>query len=292
MVAQTSLDALKSFELRLSKKKFEPVAGQNACLGFLQQLTAVVEESTNGPTRRVALSCVDTIVETFGKKDVDAVISATNTVIGAQCLGAASEEMQITSLLSLSTIVEVLGDEFIAFVPQTLPKALDLLNSKLDDGTCSERLHHAGYSFFSATLIYVPWAITGPNLDLLLRVSHGSANAELGESCSDERRATLSLIAKQIESDDSCAALGRTWANAMTEGPEVKTSKQNLRRPLEDRWLTEYSGTQRTPGGSRNSHRSTPEVCGWPRFGSFCNAAHQGFRPPPHPIQQPDGGQL
>ncbi|CAO1599487.1 hypothetical protein XANCAGTX0491_003210 [Xanthoria calcicola] len=219
--AQTSLDALKSFELRLSKKKFETVAGQNACLKFLQQLTSMVRESTNGPTRRVALSCVDTIVETFGKKDVDAVISATNTIIGAQCLGAASEEMQITSLLSLSTIVEILGDEFIAFVPQTLPKSLDLLNSKLDDGTCSERLHHAGYSFFSAILIYVPWAITGPNLDLLLRVSHGSANAELGESCSDERRATLSLIAKQMEADDSCAALGRTWANAMTEGPEA-----------------------------------------------------------------------
>ncbi|KAI4281781.1 MAG: hypothetical protein L6R38_003436 [Xanthoria sp. 2 TBL-2021] len=218
---QTSLDALKSFELRLSKKKFEPVAGQDACLGFLRQLTAMVRESTNEPTRRVALSCVDTIVETFGKKDVGAVISATDTVIGAQCLGTTSEEMQITSLLSLSTIVEVSGDEFIAFVPQTLPKSLDSLNSKLDDGTCSERLHHAGYSFFSALLIYVPWAITGPNLDLLLRVSHGSANADLGESCSEERRATLSLIAKQVETKDCCDALGRTWANAMTEGPEA-----------------------------------------------------------------------
>ncbi|KAL8656885.1 MAG: hypothetical protein Q9226_002479 [Calogaya cf. arnoldii] len=218
---QTSLDALRSFELRLSKKKPEPVAGQDACLGFLLQLTSMVQESTSEPTRRVALSCIDTIVETFGKKNVGAVISATNTVIGAQCLGAASEEMQITSLLSLSTIVEVLGDEFIAFVPRTLPKALDSLNAKLDDGTCSERLHHAGYSFFSALLIYVPLAITGPNLDLLLRVSHGSANADLGESCFDERKVTLSLIAKQIETKDCCASLGRTWANATTEGPEA-----------------------------------------------------------------------
>ncbi|KAL8852392.1 MAG: hypothetical protein Q9221_002776 [Calogaya cf. arnoldii] len=218
---QTSLDALRSFELRLSKKKLEPVAGQDACLGFLRQLTSMVQESTSEPTRRMALSCIDTIVETFGKKNIGAVISATNTVIGAQCLGAASEEMQITSLLSLSTIVEVLGDEFIAFVPRTLPVSLNSLNTKLDDGTCSERLHHAGYSFFSAILIYVPLAITGPNLDLLLRVSHGSANANLGESCSDERKATLSLIAKQIETKDCCASLGRTWANAMTEGPEA-----------------------------------------------------------------------
>ncbi|KAL8770926.1 MAG: hypothetical protein Q9209_003577 [Squamulea sp. 1 TL-2023] len=219
--AQTSLGALKSFELRLSKKKFEPVAGQDACLGFLPQLTSIIQESTNEPTQRTALTCIDTIVETFGKKDVGAVMDATSTVIGAQCLGAAKEEMQITSLLSLSTIVEVLGDEFIAFVPQTLPKALDSLNSKLDDGACSERFHNAGYSFFSALLMYTPWAITGPNLDLLLRVSHGSANADLGESCSTERWATLGLVAKQIEAKACCAALSRTWGNATTEGPEA-----------------------------------------------------------------------
>ena len=182
----------------------------------------MVQNCTDEPTRCVALSCIDTIVETFGKKDVDAVIGATKTVIGTQCLGSASEEMQITSLLSLATIVEVLGDEFVAFVPQTLPKSLDLLNSKLDDGACSERLHHAGYSFFSGLLIYTPWAITGSDLDLLLRVSHGSANADLGDSCSEERRASLDLIAKQTETKDCCAALGRTWANAMTEGPEVQ----------------------------------------------------------------------
>ena len=181
----------------------------------------MVQESTNESIRRVALSCIDTIVETYGKKDVSAVVGATKTVIGTQCLGAASEEMQITSLLSLATIVEVLGDEFVAFVPQTLPKSLDLLNTRLDNGTCSERLHHAGYSFFSALLIYTPWAMTGSDLDLLLRVSHLSANVDLGDSCSEERRATLSLFAKQIETKECCAALDRTWANAMTEGPEV-----------------------------------------------------------------------
>ncbi|KAL8930115.1 MAG: hypothetical protein Q9172_000200 [Xanthocarpia lactea] len=216
---QTSFDALKSFELRLSRRKSEQAAGHAACLGFLRQLTSLVQESTNEPTQRVALACVDTIVETFGKKDIGAVIGATSTVI--ECLGAESEEMQITALLSLATIVEVLGDEFIAFVPQTLPKSIHSLESKLDDSTCSNRFHNAGYSFFSAVLMYTPWAITGPNLDLLLRVSHGSANADLDESCSVERRATLGLVAKQVETKDCCAALGRTWANAMTEGPEA-----------------------------------------------------------------------
>ncbi len=79
----------------MSRKNFEQAAGHAACLGFLRQLTSLVQESTNEPTQRVALACVDTIVETFGKKDIGAVIGATSTVI--ECLGAASEEMQITT---------------------------------------------------------------------------------------------------------------------------------------------------------------------------------------------------
>ncbi|KAL8680496.1 MAG: hypothetical protein Q9186_003339 [Xanthomendoza sp. 1 TL-2023] len=201
---QTSFDALKSLELRLSKTSPIPAAGQNACLDFLPKLTSVIQESEDEPMKRVALVCVDHIVEHFGKKDIDAVVSATSTVMGAECLGATSEEIYITSLLCLATIVEVLGDDFVQFIPHTLQKSLISLNSKLDDGICSKRVHNAGYSFFSALLLYTPWAIAGPDLELLLEVSHGSANADLGEDCSAERRATL-----------------ETWANAMTEGPDA-----------------------------------------------------------------------
>ncbi|KAL8725282.1 MAG: hypothetical protein Q9166_007456 [cf. Caloplaca sp. 2 TL-2023] len=218
---QTSLDALKSFELRLVNKKVEPVAGHSACLGFLRKLISIIQESEDESTKRVALACVDYIVEHFGKKDVGAVISVTHTLVGTECLRSANMDMHVRSLLSLATTVEVLGDDFIPFIPQTLPESLNSLNSKLDDGICSKRLHNACYSFFSALLLYTPWAIAKSDLDFLLHVSHGSANADLGEDCSEERRATLGLIAKQIESKNCCAALGRTWANAMTEGPEA-----------------------------------------------------------------------
>ncbi|KAL8812840.1 MAG: hypothetical protein Q9200_000730 [Gallowayella weberi] len=201
---QTSFDALKSLELRLSQRNSIPAAGLEACLGFLPKLTSVIQESKDESTEHVALACVDHIVEHFGKKDIEIIISTTSTVTGAKCLGATNEEMYITSLLCLATIVEVLGVDFVQFIPHTLPKSLDSLNSKLDDGICSKRVHNSTYSFFSALLLYTPWAIAGPDLDLLLKVSHGSANADLGEECSAERRATL-----------------ETWANAMTEGPEA-----------------------------------------------------------------------
>lgn len=157
-------------------------------------------------------------------------LKVTNTVAGPQCLGAVSGEIRVTSLLCLSTVVEVAQDGFVPFVPQTLPKVLDLLNREIEEGSCSKRLHNAAYSFLSSLLLYSPWAIAAPDLDLLLKVSHGSANANLDEACSAERRTTLEFVARQIELRDCCAALEGTWANAMAEGPEVARYKTLLQR--------------------------------------------------------------
>ncbi|KAL8707208.1 MAG: hypothetical protein Q9225_007801, partial [Loekoesia sp. 1 TL-2023] len=227
---ETCFDALTIFELRLRNGKPTPATGHEACAGFLPKLSSILEESKDEQNKRIALACIDLIVERFGKKNVDPVVQATSTVAGAKCLGATSEELRTTSLLCLSTVVGVLQDEFVSFVPQTLPKTLDTFSGGLEDGTCSRRFHNAAYSFFSALLLYIPWVATGPDLDLLLKVSHGSANANLDEDCSAERRAALELIAKQIEPRECCAALERTWANAMAEGPELSIMENLLGR--------------------------------------------------------------
>ncbi|KAI4087894.1 MAG: hypothetical protein LQ344_006478 [Seirophora lacunosa] len=218
---ETCLDALKVFEFRLGDRKIMPFSGQEACLTFLPKLCSVIEGSDCKTSRRVALACLDHIVERYGKKDIDAVVRATGTMVGSKCLGAESEEVRVTSLLCLSTVVEVVQDEFGPFIPRTLPKALVAISSRIEMGACSKHLHSATYSFFNALLLHTPWAIAGTHLDLLLKVSHGSANANLAEAFLAERRATLELVARQIESKECCAALERTWANAMAEGPEA-----------------------------------------------------------------------
>ncbi|KAL8867772.1 MAG: hypothetical protein Q9174_005445, partial [Haloplaca sp. 1 TL-2023] len=218
---QAYYEALKSFEVRLTMKGSDSAAGQDASLSFLSDLTSIIENCSDASTRRIALSCIDGIAERFGKKDITAVMNATNTVVGNHCLGADSEEMQTTSLLSLSTIVEVSRDEFLPLIPQTLPKALSLFNSAIEADQCSNRLHRAAYSFFSAVLLYIPWTVTGLDLESLLKVSHGSANTSTSEEWSTERGEALDLVAKQVESKDCCGSLERTWSNAMEEGPEA-----------------------------------------------------------------------
>ncbi|KAL8842200.1 MAG: hypothetical protein Q9170_000606 [Blastenia crenularia] len=218
---ETCFDALGVFELRLRDGKPTSAAGYEACLGFLPQLTSILEVSKDAPNRRLALMCINHIAERFGKKNVDSLIQATKTVVGAQCLGTTSEEVHVSSLLCLSTIVDILQDEFIPFVPRTLPRTLSNLNKKLEEGNCSKRLHNANFSFVGALLLHCPWVAAGPDLDQLLKVSHGSANAGLDGECVFERRSTLELIAKRIEPKECCASLERTWANAMAEGPQA-----------------------------------------------------------------------
>ncbi|KAL8642467.1 MAG: hypothetical protein Q9228_000855 [Teloschistes exilis] len=218
---QACYDALRSFEVRISDRRSEPAAAHDACLSLLASLISIIHNCENESAICIAVTCIDRIAERFGKKDSVAVIEAMKTVIGRRCLGATNTETQITSLLTLSTVLQTLGDECVPFIPQALPKTLGILENAIDDGDCNQRLHNAAFLFFSAVLTYTPWAMAGPNLDLFLKVSHGSCNSGLGEDCSAQRKATLHLVAQQIEPKDCLCALDRTWNNAMGEDPEA-----------------------------------------------------------------------
>ncbi|KAL9594556.1 MAG: hypothetical protein Q9219_006970 [cf. Caloplaca sp. 3 TL-2023] len=231
-ILQTCFDTLTICELRLQDNNSMPANTYEACLNLIPKLHVLLQEIADEPVKRMALTCVDHIIERFGKKNTDPVVHFTTILVGAGCLGAASEEIRITSLLCLSTVVGVLKDEFVPFVPKTLQKGLDILGSRLADGDCSARLHDAAYSFFNALLLHIPWAATGPDLDLLIKVSHGSANSHLEEGCNILRRAALGLVAKQTEPYECCGTLERTWANAIAEGPEALKEQLTIMEDL------------------------------------------------------------
>lgn len=119
-------------------------------------------------------------------------------------------------------MVEAAGERFIPILPIAYPKAMDNFNESIGEETENANLHNAVFAFFQALLLYVPWMITGSDLDRLLIASYESANAEMGEECDKARFAALGLIPKQVSAKDCFIALDRTWANAITEGPLVR----------------------------------------------------------------------
>lgn len=216
---------MQSLEARLQSSNNEPPQARKACLAFLPQLTKVIEESTDETLRRVAVVCIDQIVERFGRKDVDAVSAAATTIGGARCLATAENSVVVAALLCLATMAEILGEAFIPRIPQSLPITMDHLAASLDEDAEDPRLHNACYAFVTSLLLYLPLVVTGTYLDHFLKVSYESANAEMGDECNNIRTEALKLVAKSLEPKDCFAALDRTWTNAMAEGPLVRYRK-------------------------------------------------------------------
>ena len=212
---------MSAFEQRVEASKPGDLATQTACLGFLPRLTSLLRDSSDTALKHTATICVDRIIEKYGKKDISTVTAAINVISGADCLSASDSRLRVISLLCLATSLEVLRESIIPIIPQALPKALEHLKSSINDDSEDESLHNAVYSFLEALLTYVPWMISGQYLDRFLGLSHESANAELSARCHLSRVDVLKLLAKQVEPRECFSALGRTWASAMTEGPQV-----------------------------------------------------------------------
>ncbi len=77
---------LRALELRVDSENISDAKSRVALLAFLPQLTAVIRESSDVDYKRTAVTCVDKIAEKYGKKDLEAVAAAAETIAGDQCL--------------------------------------------------------------------------------------------------------------------------------------------------------------------------------------------------------------
>lgn len=218
---QIRQQVLRSFIYRLKDRTLDLKTSQSACLAFLPHLTSIVEESPNVSLKHTAIACIDLIAEMFGKKAVAAIVASARIVARDECLRASESSLRIISILCLATMVEVLSDNFISILPLALSKAMDSLATSVREDTDDGALHNAVYSFFGALILYVPWMLTGADLDSILKLSFESANAEMGEECDHSRIEALRLVPKKVEARKCLISLERTWSIAMTEGPLV-----------------------------------------------------------------------
>ena len=218
---QIRQQVLRSFRHRLKDRTLDLKASQAACLAFLPHLASVITESSDVSLKHTAVGCMDRITELFGKKDVTAIIASAKIIAGDECLGASESSLRTISMLCLATMVEVLSDSFISILPLALPKAMDGLATSFGEDTEDDALHNAVYSFLGALIVYVPWMVTGEDLEFVLKLSFESANAEMGEECDQSRRDALRLVPKKVEAKECLAALDTTWAVAMNGGPLV-----------------------------------------------------------------------
>ncbi|KAH7418398.1 hypothetical protein BKA64DRAFT_730120 [Cadophora sp. MPI-SDFR-AT-0126] len=209
---------LRSLEVRIDQENASDAVSRVAMLSFLPQLTAIIRESKDILYKHTAVGCVDKISEKYGKKDLEAVSAAAETIASVHCLGQSDNRLRIMALLCLSSLVEILREGIVSVLPVAIPKALEYMESSVQDNADSQKLYSAGYAFMSALAHHLPYMVSGAYLDKLLEISNVSAEADLDDEADESRMQCLQLLAKQVDAKSMFGALEKDWVRASTVG--------------------------------------------------------------------------
>ena len=175
--------------------------------------------------KHAAISCLDTVVEKYGKSSADAVVAAAQTVASSHGVGHEDVRIQEISLVCLTSAVDSIGPATVPLLATALPRALELLEASFSAERNSTRLHDVVYSFLGAILTQVPWIATARYLDSILRLSHRSASAGLETSAKDSRLHVLRLLSRQPDAKQIFSAIERTLDDAISSGPIVSSAE-------------------------------------------------------------------
>ncbi len=212
---------LRSLEVRIDQESSSDSSSRVAMLGFLPQLTAIIRDSKDISYKHTAVACVDKIAEKYGKKDLEAVTAAAETIASNHCLGQSDNRLRVMALLCLASVVEILREGIVSVLPTAIPKALEYMTISIDDDVEAQKLHNAGYAFISALVHHLPYMLSGGYLDRLLEISNASAEAELDDETDESRIQCLQLAAKQIDAKSMFSALEKNWQGATKSGALV-----------------------------------------------------------------------
>jgi U3 small nucleolar RNA-associated protein 10 len=213
---------LRSLQVRIEQESPSDAVSRVAMLGFLPQLTAIIRESQDVEYKHIAVACIDKISEKYGKKDLEAVSAAAETIASNHCLGQSDGRLRVMALLCLASLVEILREGVVSVLPIAIPKALEYMAASVSEDAEAQKLHNAGFAFISSLVHHLPYMISGAYLDKLLSISNASAEADLDDEADESRIECLQLAARQLDSKSLFNALEKNWDEAASAGTLVR----------------------------------------------------------------------
>lgn len=217
---------LHSIDAQVRGLKQQSSETTTALLEFIPHVTSLIESSENVMLRYSAISCVDQIVERFGKKDTSYVIAAAQIITGTTALRDLDKRLQVVSLHCLVTFIDVLQDEFIPLVPQVLPVALDYLSESIAQeqiGNLRDSLAKASFALINSLVEQVPFLLTGEEyLDRALKLAQATAVSSVSNVCASSRSEFYKLVGRNIDAAELFASFDRSYAHCQqNEGSKV-----------------------------------------------------------------------
>lgn len=211
--------AVKAVELRAGSIALNDGKSVVALLSFLPSLDQYLHEAREIDAKLVSISCVDRIVERFGKKDVSVVGAIARTISGSHSLAESDDRIRILSLLCLTSVIDVLEDEAIDILPTVMPRAFQYLSQSIEDGNTG--LHNAVLTLLSNVVERLGYMFSREYLETTLKLLHRSAMSGMDDSCDDSRHTFTQSISEHLAAHEIFAALKSTWSHAIAQGFDV-----------------------------------------------------------------------
>lgn len=230
--AQVQVAAIKSVQVRAASVVQNDRHSVSALVAFLPSVETILQQSESLDAKIISVSCIDSIVERFGKKDTSAVASVAQTIAGPQSLSHSDDRVRVLSLLCLTSIVDVLEDEAIPLFPTVLPVAFEYLSQAIEDENVG--LHNAVYTLISDIIERLGYMFSREYLDTALRLSHRSAAAHLEDVCDESRRAFYQSVSEHLGAQEVFAAIQSTWKHAVSQGFDASLEHLELLRSTVD----------------------------------------------------------
>jgi U3 small nucleolar RNA-associated protein 10 len=145
-----------------------------ALLNFIPRITAVISSDKDPSQRYSAIACIRQISERFGKKDPTKVLPATVVIASDRGLGSSNNRLEIVSLLTLASMVDVLRDDMTPLIPQMLAQTFTLLKQSIDVEMSDVTLHNSCFTLVNSVIGCLPYVMTGDHLDAALRLAQSS----------------------------------------------------------------------------------------------------------------------
>jgi U3 small nucleolar RNA-associated protein 10 len=216
---QVAIAVVKSVEVRAGNVIQNDQQSVTALLSFLPRLDALLQHSEHVEVRIIAVSCIDRVVERFGKKDVSAVEGVARTISGAQALSSDDDRVRILSLICLTSIVEVLGEDAISLLPVVLPIAFGYLKESIEKD--NNELHNAVFNLLSDVVQRLAFVFTREYMVPALELAQLSAVSDMDDECDETRAQFNRSVANHLGAQEAFTAIKATWPSAITQGYEV-----------------------------------------------------------------------
>ncbi|KAF2396020.1 hypothetical protein EJ06DRAFT_500915 [Trichodelitschia bisporula] len=192
-------------------------ASRIALLQFVPRISAVVQGSDDILLKHSAITCIDQITEQFGKKDTSYILPAARVVAGPDGLAHADDRLRVISLLCLTSILDVVQDEFIPLLPTVLPLTYAHLRAALagDGVSMRESVVNAAFTLVNSVAERLPFMFIGEYLDEALELAQLSAVSTLKTESAENRALFYQAVVANVDAEALLAAFAANYEKAL-----------------------------------------------------------------------------